>query len=178
MQSWLWPMSKDTLAINFTDLEKKFYELGGGSDEQVQKALKTAVGRTTRWAYGQALKRLAKGVKVSSRILKNRVQFYIGDRWGKVWIGAYRIPIRDLGAKQNSRGVKAGPLNLPERFISPAMGGHVFKRFGKSRLPIRKEPGFEIEQQGNAAIQDVLPELNDKLTAEFERAFKWQTKST
>lgn len=65
-----------------------------------------------------------------------------------------RIPLRDFGARQNKRGVSyritkgGGRKTIASAFQGPKPGvikvswkGHVFKRVGKARLPIRKLKG-------------------------------------
>ena len=54
------------------------------------------------------------------------------------------------------------------------MGGHVFERVGKKRLPIKKSPGINILDPGMDAMGSLEKEIGERLQREFETQLKWQ----
>jgi hypothetical protein len=54
------------------------------------------------------------------------------------------------------------------------MGGHVFERVGKERLPIKKSEGINILDPGMDAMGSLEKEIGERLQREFETQLKWQ----
>lgn len=61
------------------------------------------------------------------------------------------IPLKDFRARQGARGVSAAPWGerrmFKSTFIVPSLGGNVFKRAGRKRLPIEKLWGPAIPRE-------------------------------
>lgn len=61
------------------------------------------------------------------------------------------IPLKDFAARQGARGVSAAPWGVrrmfKSTFIVASIGGNVFKRIGKKRLPIEKLWGPAIPRE-------------------------------
>lgn len=61
------------------------------------------------------------------------------------------IPLKDFAARQGARGVSATPWGIrrmfKHTFIVASIGGNVFKRLGKKRLPIEKLWGPAIPRE-------------------------------
>lgn len=61
------------------------------------------------------------------------------------------IPLKDFAARQGARGVSAAPWGIrrmfKSTFIVGSIGGNVFKRVGKKRLPIEKLWGPAIPRE-------------------------------
>lgn len=93
-----------------------------------------------------------------------------------------RIPLRDFGARQNKTGVsvriskRAGRKTIPGAFQGPKPGaikaswqGNVFKRVGRSRLPIRKLKGpspwgvFREQKLSRQTVRFIKKELRKQL---------------
>lgn len=159
------------LYINAKGLDDALLELGGGSQEQIDKAMKAAVSRTARWASAQLRKRTAKLIRVSSRVIKGRIGLFFNDGTARLWFGLWAVDLKRMNPRQTASGVVAGPASRKGAFISKDLGGHVYQRTGKSRLPIERVEGHPIEKEGYAALAEVAKEIEPRILLEFERAF-------
>lgn len=80
-------------------------------------------------------------------------------------ISSFRIPLKYLGARQKKKGVSyvvrkgGGRETLKHAFISDKLGGHVYMRITKDRLPIIKPMGPSV------------PEVFDNLKSLSESVF-------
>lgn len=89
-----------------------------------------------------------------------------------------KIPLKLFRPRRTKSGVTArvwgGPKAYPSAFIVRSLGSHVFRRVGKSRLPIEKLSGPDIasemiKDQSLAAFERVVGELPTRLTHEVDR---------
>lgn len=92
-----------------------------------------------------------------------------------------RIPLRDFGARQTRKGVSyrisksEGRKKIPEGFIVQKIGGHVFRRKTKQRLPIQKlfgaSPyGVFVKQKMEVPIS---AEAEERLAKEIDRRIQY-----
>jgi hypothetical protein len=167
----------DMIFINADSLQSiagKF----AATEKQVASAMRRAVSRTTRWAGAQVARKVSSVTKIRSGVLKGRmVVDFVGRDGvlGRVWAGLRPIALKRLNPRQTKSGVTAGPAKRPGAFISEKLGGHVFERVGKKRLPIRKSKGVEILEPGIDAVAQVAEQVGERLMREFEHEMSWQT---
>jgi len=85
--------------------------------------------------------------------------------------GRVGIPLRDFAAKEvQGRGVtykvrKGGRSRLSSAFMVSTIGGHVFTRKGKSRLPIKKRygPGLKVMADNPAVREAGIAKWNEHI---------------
>ena len=81
------------------------------------------------------------------------------------------MSLKEFGARQTAKGVSAAPWGkrrvFPHAFIAPTLGGHVFIREGRSRLPIRKLWGPAIPRE---MVKDQSKEAFERTVRESCRA--------
>lgn len=162
-------------AQGLDDIARNF----AADEKQVTAAMRRAVSRTTRWAGTQVARKVASSTKVRAGILKGRmVVDFIGrdGSLGRVWVGLRPIDLKRLKPRETKSGVTAGPAKRPGAFISSKLGGHVFERVGKARLPIKKSEGVEILPQGLEAVEQIAGHVGERLLREFEHELSWRTK--
>jgi hypothetical protein len=148
------------------------------TEKQVEAAMRRAVTRTTRWAGTQVARKVSSATKIRAGVLKGRmVVDFVGrdGTLGRVWAGLKPIDLKRLKPRQTNSGVTAGPAKRPGAFISQKLGGHVFERVGKSRLPIKKSEGVPIYDPGVDAVAAVAEQVGERLMREFEHEMSWQT---
>ena len=89
-----------------------------------------------------------------------------------------RIPLKLFRARQTKSGVTAkvwgGPKEFPSAFIVRSLGSHVFRRAGRSRLPIKRLFGPSIanemiKDQSLSAFERVAAELSGRIDHEINR---------
>ena len=116
----------------------------------------TAVKRELRTETGIKVGDIAKALK-RTRASHNALTAQIIARGGA-------MPLKYFQARQQKYGVRAKPWNRTQRFksafIAPTLGGHVFHRTSKARLP--------IEMLWGPAIPKEM--MREKVTTAFGRA--------
>jgi hypothetical protein len=165
----------DMIFINAKGLDRIGRDLGA-TQKQIEPAMRSAVSRVTRWAGNEAARRISKATKVTGKVIKGRMRVEVMGKdgvLGRVWAGLSNIPLKAMKPRQTKSGVTAGPAKRPGAFISKKLGGHVFKRTGKKRLPIEKET-FSIFDPGMDAMGSLENEIGERLQREFESQLKWQ----
>lgn len=128
--------------------------------DQVFTAVKRSVAQQTGATAGRVAKALDKkratpGVHVFKIVASDRF-----------------MSLKDFGPKQTKKGISSAPWKkrrvFPGTFFGP--GGHVYKRTGKSRLPIEKlyGPAIPREMIRDATAGVVLQIVNEKLPKRIE----------
>lgn len=165
----------DMIFINAKGLDRIGRDLGATA-VQIAPAMRTAVSRVTKWAGNEAARRISKATKVTGKVIKGRMRVEVMGKdgvLGRVWAGLRNIPLKAMKPRQTKSGVTAGPAKRPGAFISKKLGGHVFKRTGKERLPIEKQT-LPILDPGLDAMASLEKEIGERLMREFESQLKWQ----
>jgi hypothetical protein len=140
--------------IGFTVQQRRVNELSKvlkGSDKKVRRQLAIAVNATSKKTQGGIAKEVAKELATAQMNIKKTITIKKkADGKDKVPSAVVsqtqteRIPLRDFGARQNKKGVSykvsksKGRKTIRSAFQVQTIGGHVFKRRGKSRKPIDK----------------------------------------
>jgi hypothetical protein len=154
---------------------------------QAEKALGGALRKMAMWLRAQSVKGLSKELKVQQRILRRRLKlFRVSQRAGSkqitVFYGLDPIAYIYLGTpRKTASGVSVGGFNIPHAFIARGPNGslQVFKRDGKSRLPIRKQ-SLDVEKPAESYIEHKLLSsvlFNEQFFKFFEHELQWRTKT-
>jgi hypothetical protein len=149
----------------------------GLTEEQIRKAAKTAASKAGRWAEREGSKELAKISHLSIRDLREATRFRMkptkkrgaGIPGVRVWFGLNDIPAKLQDPRQTPSGVATSAAEYPGAFISEKLGGHVFKRRGRTRLKIDKVT-YSIATSMEAAVQDVATRAGSVYVDEFFKA--------
>lgn len=137
----------------------------------VEKAMRSATVKVTRWAGSELRKRVSKEIKVASSIVKGRMIINVNGPFGRVWIGLKPISLKAFRPRQTKEGVSVRSKTIPGAFIPKSMklGFHVFKRRGKKRLKIDKLTQ-SIEDEAIPVIRALSGEIEERLLEEFDKA--------
>lgn len=145
-------------------------------EKSINLALSRALRKTGRWVVTHLARELARetGIKVST--LKKRLKPYFDAKSlkSKVWVGLLPFSAGHMRPKATSMGVKAGGHYFDKAFIVKTdKAPLVFKRVGKTSLPIEKQV-VSIEQQADTVIENtILPKLTNRLTDMFTQELRW-----
>jgi hypothetical protein len=123
-----------------------------GTRRKLPAEFAIAINSTTPKCIGIMAKEITQRIKVAQAVVKKQIK--AGRKANKFHLTTTvrilpkaRIPLKNFGAKQTKAGVTyqiehTGQRMLaPSAFIVKSLGGHVFQRRGKSRLPIEKKFG-------------------------------------
>ena len=116
------------LQVDAVGLQQAARELGA-TGAQVQQALRSTVGKMTRWARMRSVRDLGKGLVVPQKVLHPRVKARRLRRTARgaesgVWYGLNPVALIRLGARQTRTGVSArGGRKVDGAFIARARGG-------------------------------------------------------
>lgn len=151
----------DKITVSTEGLEELIASFGA-VPQQIERAERRAVNKTTTWLAKGVRKDLAASIGVAQRVMDDRVRGleygYHGIPAGMVWFGLNPIAItrRRFGTlTQMAKGAKAGRLSFAGAFVARMPSGHeaVFRRDGKTRLPISEE-SLDIDTPAHRAIVD------------------------
>lgn len=159
------------------------------TDGRVRKAEMRALNHTGDKAYTAVRKALIQQTSASRALIDQALKKKLASEAGGAGGGSMRyeiegkghaIPLRDFGARQFTKGTRAkvwGRLQTyAHTFIVPGLGGQVFKREGKSRLPIKVVYGPKLSSEvvkgeSKAAFEKVAQELSARLAHEIDHLF-------
>jgi len=150
-----------SIHIRFADdeLRKMENQIGALGEKKARVGLSRAVSRVTDMVYTATVRAIVKQSGIPRKVVLRAVhkskpaQKGTGPIFGTVTASGYEIPLRDLGAKQLSYGVRAKVqgkwTRFPGTFIfagtyrsgQEIAAGHVFQRDGKKRLRQRQTKG-------------------------------------
>ncbi|SKA70828.1 hypothetical protein [Desulfobaculum bizertense] len=135
------------------------------TEKQIQAASRRAVSKLGRWMRSAILRESSRDTGMPRKALKGRLKMS-EDRVAastRVWVGRNAIPLSALNPRQTRSGVTAGPVQRRHAFMLPGRRGPVFKREGRSRLP--------ISVQYEDISKDIERVLQTEIYAEAERKF-------
>lgn len=151
---------------DFADLQSEFalYK------QDIRKALDAAAKDTTAIINEDLRDEFKLLTGLTSTQLRNRikVQYRYENHVGTIWIGLDDIDLKYMRPRQTKSGVtvrKGG--NYAGAFISPMMGGGVFRRTSQQRLPVEKlhfhfaDLGFESVEKVHARIESIFRRVLD-----------------
>jgi hypothetical protein len=160
----------------------------GATPKIGEDALRSALGKTMRWANTRARRAVAGGAKIAQGVLSRDRRFFLrlprtGDPRGSIWIGLAPVSASHLKPRQTSSGVSAGAHRFPGAFLASGRKGRgggaggarlVWKRRGKERLPIDKQ-AVSIADAATAALSgDVFRGIEDFFVRTFEHEMRWR----
>jgi hypothetical protein len=126
----------------------------GDAQGKIKKELATAINATSKKAKSEISKQVRDELAVTKKVIDTQIS--VGGKASAASLGSSvklkkssRIPLREFGARQTSKGVSykvsktQGRKTVAGAFQGPKPGvmkaswrGRVFKRVGKKRLPI------------------------------------------
>lgn len=176
-------MSLLNLQIDADQLNRISIDLAA-TEQQAEKALNSTLPKMAAWLRGRSMKGLPAAVNVQAKIIRRRLKtFRLSRRAGgseiTVWWGLDPVALIYLKAKKTAGGVSAyGGRFVPSGFIARGQNDNVqvFKRRGKSRLPIDKQTA-PIADKANTYIEDNLlgtAEFEARFFQIFERELQWR----
>jgi len=145
-----------------------------GFGPEISKEATIAVNRTAKFHKNQIAKEVTKHVKLKQKDVKEVIDVEKSRSrtrpMAKVIVNkTSRLSLKRFGARQTKSGVsyrisKSGKRGkIKDAFIVDKLGGHVFRRKGKKRLPIQKLYGVSVAGVYNK--QNLYP-ISEKLIAE------------
>jgi Prophage minor tail protein Z (GPZ) len=147
-----------------------------------------AIARALNWtgnkARTQVARTLARDTGVGYGVIRNALRTTPASPAKltyEIGVSGAHIPLAEFHARQTRRGVSAAPWGqrrvFPHTFIVEQLGGQVFKREGRARLPIRKlwGPSLPIELVRGASPaafeKSAAADLPQRLAHELGRLF-------
>lgn len=164
--------------VNPAELDRLIRDVGAIQSD-AEKALKSTLIKMARWLKTRSVKGLSVQLQMKQNIIRRRlratrVRETASGAETKVWYGLNNVGVVWLNPKQNGRGVSAsGGRQYDQAWI----GKHqVFKRRGKSRLPIDpvKEP---IKDKADNFLEHGIVssiEFSDQFYKTFEHELSWR----
>lgn len=158
-------------------------------DRGAHKVITRALNKTIKPVEVLAVRAMAKDLRITQKNVRQAVKLHRAtwsNRRAVIHVTGRRLPIMDIGARQTRRGVTykgrgGGRKLIPGSFITTMLSGHqgVFKRMGKSRLPILELHGASIP---HVFIQTHLQNALDRKAAEgwdknIKHELKWFIKN-
>ena len=155
------------------------------------KEIQIVNGKTVRRGKSIAAKEVTQAVSIPQKVVRRSVKSeLVGERSAVLSLEkSKRISLKEFGARQGKKGVSykidkaSGRKTVVGTFVGPKVGltsvklrGHVFKRKGKSRLPILKlkgpSPWGVIKKNNRAAA--VKKKLQEELRKQMAERLRYQ----
>ena len=163
--------------VDAAELDRLIRDVGA-IESDAEKALKSTLMKMARWLKTRSIKGLSNKLQMQQKIIRRRlrairVRETADGAQAKVWYGLNNVGVIWLKPKQNSAGVSASGRQYDHAWI----GKHqVFKRRGKSRLPIDavKEP---IKDKADNYLESGIVnsvEFSEQFYKTFEHELSWR----
>lgn len=153
------------------------------------KELGIVAWNTAKKTKSVAAKQITSELAVTQREVKERITTKRRDTESEVTVNkSKRIPLKEFKPRQTRKGVSyrisktTGRKTAADAFMGPKPGtpaprlhGHVWKRKGKTRLPIQKLYGpspWGVLVSGDR-IQNVTEETRGELRKQLEKRIRW-----
>lgn len=161
--------------------KKKFPKELAAAINQVSKKVKLQIGRDVRATIAINKEESEKPLKITAQATEENLRAVVTLRKTK------RLGLRHFGAKQDARGVsykidkQSGRKRVQGGFQGPRPGvmktswrGNVFRRVGKSRLPIIHVRGVSAyaAYMKNELAEPQVKMINEELSKQIERRIK------
>lgn len=155
------------------------------TEKEVSRALNSTLSKIGRWLRGRAVSGLSKELGIKREILRQRrlkMRPIIKSAKGghiSIFFGLDPISYVYLGTPvKTARGVQIGKHYIEGGFVAKAPNGKlmVFKREGRTRLPIKKQ-SLDVKDKADTFIQDSLlveAEFFERFFLIFEHELKWR----
>ena len=181
-----------TIKIDKRQIEK-LRKVMNASPAKLVREVTTAINETQKKTLREVVKPVASELAVAQKVIKPSIK---GQRSKKKELRASvtviktaRISLREFKPKQNKKGVAykisktQGRKFMPSAFQGPKPGvskvswrGNVFKREGKSRLPIHKKSGPSVwgVYVKSKKDQGIRKDAERELRKQIERRIRFQ----
>lgn len=156
------------------------------TEKQAEHALRSTLGKMAKWVKTRSIRGLAQDLSVPGRVVRRRVKILKAKRLSDgseitIWYGQNPAAMIYLGARKTGSGVTAGSRRVDGAFIARGKGGdkQVFKRVGKSRLPLKRQE-VEIKPTSDAYLErDFIDAaaFSQQFYKVFEHEMQWQTRN-
>lgn len=150
----------------------------GRAYEEAGKDAPKIISRALNHTGDKALTKVRRVIRKETGLAKDKVDEAVTKRSAYHSRLIYEItgkggahPLRDFGARQTQRGVSAAPWKRRQlfagTFLVPSLGGHVFHRTGRERLPIEKlyGPSIPREMIRGESFATLQREIDENLAA-------------
>jgi hypothetical protein len=170
--------------IDASDLHRVIAELSATKAE-AERALRSTLRKMAAWVRVRSVKGLSDKLKIQQKVVRRRLRSIKarntpGGAQVSIWYGLNPLALIHLQARQNSSGVRASGGRFVASAFIPKSGKvkQVFKRAGKSRLPLEKQT-TDIQHEAERYLDDGL--LNSaafeaQFFKTFEHELQWQTR--
>jgi len=171
----------DIETAGIKDLSRLYMSMGG---YRKRKITARALNRVGSMARTQHVRYIAKSSGARSTTVRRFMRTKRADAGGSgrqtyemQFTGGY-LSLKEFRPRQTRRGVSASPWGKRQRFkgtfLNRKMGGHVYKREGSARFPIKKLYGPAIPME--AAMADAQQVVNEVARAHLPRRIEHETK--
>ena len=159
--------------------------------KNLSKEIQIVNGKTVKRGKSIAAKEVTQAVSIPQKVVRKYVKSeLVGDRSAVLSLEkSKRISLKEFGARQTGKGVTykidktGGRKTVVGSFVGPRVGltsvklrGHVFKRKGKSRLPVVKlhgpSPWGVIKK--NKRVLAVKKKLQEELKKQMAERLRYQ----
>lgn len=174
-----------SIKIDASDLQRAIVELSATKAE-AERALRSTLRKMASWVRTRSIKGLSEKLRLQQKVIRHRLRSIKarntpGGAVVSIWYGLNPIDLIHLQARQNAKGVRAsGGRFVQSAFIPKGGKAHqVFKRVGKSRLPLEKQTA-DIEADAEKFLGEGLlnsPAFEAQFFKTFEHELKWQTRT-
>jgi citrate lyase gamma subunit len=163
----------ETLAIELMSTEKQF-----------DRALRSTVGKMVKWVKTRSVRIISKDANIPQRIARRRIKALKAKKTSEgtemqIFYGENPVGLIYLKPKKTSTGITATGRTVAGAFKARGKGGQdqVFKRIGKSRLPLAKQT-TEVKEPFDSVLNREF--INASAFAEqffkvLEHELQWQT---
>jgi len=117
-------------------------EVGLLAPRAVERAERSAISRTLSNVRTEISKTVRRDLALKARTVTSVLK--LDRRRGEITVKARAVPLKEYGASRARRWVSVrvkksrGRRRVAGGFMPMSLGGHVFKRVGRARLPIKK----------------------------------------
>lgn len=178
-------MSLVSLDVQALGLDRVIADLDATA-AQADKALASTLVRMAGWLKARSVKGLSKELAIQQKVVRRRLKSFRVKRSPSgssitIWYGLDPVALIYLGARETGTGVTAGKHKRQGAFIARGKNGgsQVFKRTGKSRLPLEKQV-LDVNDKAATYLEDSLiggAEFEAQFYKTFERELQWRTRT-
>jgi len=176
-----------TISIDQTQIERLKKSLGDKA-KRIQQEVAVAINATAKKVAREIAKEIKTELATSVKVIAAAISQT--RKASKAQLGATvtlaktkRISLKEFGARQTKKGVSyrvsktAGRKTIRSAFVVDKIGGHVFARVGKSRLPINKKHGPSPWGVfvGMKLTPKIIAMAEVELKKQIERRIRFQT---
>lgn len=179
-RGFYFPVARMQLTIK---LDKKQLDraIKRAPEEIRKRAIVSGINRTMAMTKTQLVRNVAGEGKLPQKLVRpgmRTIKANFRSLTAKIIPSGRRISMFDLGAKQTAQGVRAGKHFRQSAFIPKIKGRPVFKRDGRSRLPITKQTvaGVRAVASRSTVTKTIEAFANAKLVERINHEIRYRLK--